>query len=298
MKSNRKVCILGFIFVMAAALSLTLPIHVLAAENQEAEAEEEIVLKVVGEKIAEEITVIQIEEAVPEVKEVPEEEEKEEAEPSEEQAADEDKASEDEKVIKATVKDEEALGEKKTEETKASETEKAASGTTKAKTAAKTTAAKKETKTTTAKTTAKASYSAADLKLLSCIIFAEAGNQSYRGKLAVGNVVMNRVKSNLFPNTISGVVYQSGYSRAYGRTIYQFSPVGDGALARALANYGHRTNPIEKAAEEDCIKAAKAALAGIKATTADYLFFCVYNNWTATNHPYGEIIGAHYFYNY
>ena len=298
MKSNRKVCILGFIFVMAAALSLTLPIHVLAAENQEAEAEEEIVLKVVGEKIAEEITVIQIEEAVPEVKEVPEEEEKEEAEPSEEQAADEDKASEDEKVIKATVKDEEALGEKKTEETKASENEKAASETTKAKTAAKTTAAKKETKTTAAKTTAKASYSAADLKLLSCIIFAEAGNQSYRGKLAVGNVVMNRVKSKLFPNTISGVVYQSGYSRAYGRTIYQFSPVGDGALARALANYGHRTNPIEKAAEEDCIKAAKAALAGIKATTADYLFFCVYNNWTATNHPYGEIIGAHYFYNY
>ena len=42
--------------------------------------------------------------------------------------------------------------------------------------------------------------------MLSSIIYSESGNQVYAGKKAVGIVVMNRVKSSLFPNTVSGVV--------------------------------------------------------------------------------------------
>lgn len=66
---------------------------------------------------------------------------------------------------------------------------------------------------------------ASDLELLSTIIYCEAGNQPYEGQLAVGSVVMNRVASSSFPNSISGVIYQSG----------QFSPVASGRFAQALA---------------------------------------------------------------
>ena len=86
------------------------------------------------------------------------------------------------------------------------------------------------------------SVSSSDLTLLSAIIFCEAGGESYSGQVAVGAVVMNRVKSSSFPNSISGVVYQSG----------QFSPVANGALARALSNGNY----------QHCISAAQAALAG------------------------------------
>ena len=64
-----------------------------------------------------------------------------------------------------------------------------------------------------------------DLELLATIIYCEAGNQPYEGQLAVGSVVLNRVASSSFPNSISGVIYQSG----------QFSPVASGRFAGALA---------------------------------------------------------------
>lgn len=50
----------------------------------------------------------------------------------------------------------------------------------------------------------------ADKELLASIIFCEAGNQPYEGQVAVGAVIMNRVKSAVYPNSISEVVYQSG----------------------------------------------------------------------------------------
>ena len=49
-----------------------------------------------------------------------------------------------------------------------------------------------------------------DAKLLSRIIHAEARGEPYEGQVAVGAVVLNRVKSSSFPNTVSGVIYQSG----------------------------------------------------------------------------------------
>lgn len=63
-------------------------------------------------------------------------------------------------------------------------------------------------------------YSSADVYLLAKIIHAEARGESYTGKVAVGAVVLNRVKSPNFPNTISGVVYQP----------YAFTAVADGQI--------------------------------------------------------------------
>lgn len=54
------------------------------------------------------------------------------------------------------------------------------------------------------------SSNSSDLNLLSRIIYGEARGEPYTGQVAVGAVVLNRVKSSSFPNTISGVIYQSG----------------------------------------------------------------------------------------
>ena len=111
--------------------------------------------------------------------------------------------------------------------------------------------------------------SSSDLTLLSAIIFCEAGGESYAGQVAVGAVVLNRVKSSSFPNSISGVVYQSG----------QFSPVANGALSRALSNGNYR----------HCASAAQAALAGSDNTGGAKFFHRV-------NGAAGLVIGNHVFY--
>lgn len=102
---------------------------------------------------------------------------------------------------------------------------------------------------------ARKTYNEKDLRLLSSIIYCEAGGESYAGKLAVGIVVMNRKSSKQFPNTIKGVIYQKN----------QFGPVRNGALKKALKRYdaGKFTSKQEK----QCIKAAKAAMDGAKKVT-------------------------------
>ena len=95
-------------------------------------------------------------------------------------------------------------------------------------------------------------YTKAELRLLSALIFCEAQGESYRGKLAVGIVVMNRVRSNRYPNTIKNVIYQK----------YQFSPAHNGTLKKALAEYDK--GRFTSSAEKECIKSAKAALNGTK----------------------------------
>jgi len=63
-----------------------------------------------------------------------------------------------------------------------------------------------------------------DFRLLAKIIYAEARGESFLGQVAVGAVVLNRVKSSLFPDTIPEVIWQkNSYT-------YQFSPVGDGTI--------------------------------------------------------------------
>ena len=109
-----------------------------------------------------------------------------------------------------------------------------------------------------------------DLYLLANIIYCEAGCEPYIGKVAVGNVVMNRVKSNRQPNTIQGVVYAKG----------QFSPVRNGSLERALRR---------SSADESCYQAALEALSGAK-PVGDKLFF------RRVNGRPGQVIGHHVFY--
>lgn len=67
----------------------------------------------------------------------------------------------------------------------------------------------------------KVAADADELRLLGALIYCEAGNQSYEGKVAVGAVVMNRVKSPAYPNSIYSVIYASG----------QFTPAMSGKVA-------------------------------------------------------------------
>ena len=111
--------------------------------------------------------------------------------------------------------------------------------------------------------------SAEDLELMACIIQCEAEGEPYAGKLAVGSVVMNRVASSSFPNTVMGVIYQSG----------QFSPVASGRMAARLA----------AGANSECRQAAQEVLNGN--ITVPYLYFRR-DNGTIN----GYVLGHHVFY--
>ena len=82
-----------------------------------------------------------------------------------------------------------------------------------------------------------------DLRLLASLIHCEAGSETYNGKLAVGAVVMNRVRSGAYPNTISGVIFASG----------QFTPALNGKVARVYMSGN---------ISDGCYEAAQAAING------------------------------------
>lgn len=67
-------------------------------------------------------------------------------------------------------------------------------------------------------------YSSSDMYLLAKVIEAEARGESYTGQVAVGAVVLNRVKSSSFPDTVSGVVYQKGAFSAVTDSNWSVSP--------------------------------------------------------------------------
>lgn len=108
---------------------------------------------------------------------------------------------------------------------------------------------------TPSKAAEKKSYTNRELKMMSAIIYCEAGNQSQAGKTAVGIVVMNRKKSSNFPNSIEGVLRQS----------YQFTPVRTGKWAKEMKKYSQ--GKYESGARAKCVKAAKTALEGEKTVT-------------------------------
>lgn len=123
------------------------------------------------------------------------------------------------------------------------------------------------------------SNSSDDLYWLSRIIHAEAGGESYRGKVAVGNVVLNRVKSNQFPNGVKEVIFE----RYKG--IPQFCPVDNGA--------------IYKTPNQDSINAAKEALKGVNHVGDSTYFFNpdkATGTWIVRNKSYVMRIGNHVFY--
>lgn len=114
------------------------------------------------------------------------------------------------------------------------------------------------------------SFNATDLDMMAAIIECEAGGESYTGKVAVGAVVMNRVRSSLFPDTVAGVIYQNK----------QFSPVGSGRFAIVLA----------RGANASCYEAAQEAMAG-SSPVGNCLFFR-----TPIPGLTGIQIGGHIFY--
>ena len=112
-----------------------------------------------------------------------------------------------------------------------------------------------------------ASVAASEQELLAALIYCEAGNQPYEGQVAVGAVVMNRVKSGVYPNTITDVIYQSG----------QFGPAMTGWLDSVLASGSYSDTARQAAAD---------AIAGSN-PVGDCLYF--------GNGNWGIQIGDHYF---
>ena len=113
--------------------------------------------------------------------------------------------------------------------------------------------------------TVEAKAKASTLRLMAAIINSEAGNQSYAGKKAVGIVIMNRVKSKQFPNTVKGVVYQRG----------QFSPVRNGSLKKSFKLYdsGKMSKSIKKAAASALSGDKTVNYHGKKINMKKYKFF-------------------------
>ena len=116
-------------------------------------------------------------------------------------------------------------------------------------------------------------YDEETLYWLSRIIYSESGNQSLLGRIAVGNVVMNRMESPLFPDTIKGVLFQKN----------QFSPAMSGSIYRQP--------------NEGSIVAAKLVMDGA-VVLEDALFFnrAGMNTFASRNRTYVATIGAHAFY--
>ena len=116
---------------------------------------------------------------------------------------------------------------------------------------------------------------ASDIQLLARAINGEARGESYEGQVAVGAVILNRVKSSKFPNTIAGVIYQSG----------AFTAVSDGQI----------NVPIDE--KSTVYKAAQDALNGWDPTYGAIYYF---NPKTATSawiwsRPMTVTIGNHRF---
>ncbi len=115
------------------------------------------------------------------------------------------------------------------------------------------------------------SFAESDRYLLANLIYCEAGGEPYAGQLAVGAVVINRLLSSVYPDTITGVIYQRK----------QFSPVASGRLAIALN---------ENKATAACYQAADEAMSGVT-NVGD----CVYFR-TPIEGLTGISIGGHIFY--
>ena len=121
-------------------------------------------------------------------------------------------------------------------------------------------------------------YSDNDLYWLSRIIHAEASGEPFEGKIAVGNVVLNRVKSKNYPNTVYGVIFDKKYGT-------QFSPVSYGTIYNTPSS--------------DSIKAARKCLEGYS-INSEMIFFInpdiATNFWIVKTREYVMTIGNHDFY--
>lgn len=168
----------------------------------------------------------------------------------------------------------------------------------------KDTATDKKAQTKTAETVVKKpTYSEAELRLLTCLVYAEAGNQSYNGMLGVANVVINRADSDVYwhVNTIKEVIYDHKWAVQFSVTIKN-RKTGLSAFDKALKAYDSGkftgSNPTaEKKAMAKAMKAAKAALEG-KNNIGKYLCFTNKREASSIKRHYNDykIIGDHIFY--
>ena len=121
-------------------------------------------------------------------------------------------------------------------------------------------------------------YDYDDYMLLARVIRAESGNQPLKGKIAVGNVILNRVRNDAFPDTISDVVYD----RSCG---VQFTTAYNGSL--------------NKKPTEECLVAAKLCLEGYSVPDESLYFLnprVSGSSWICRNCRYVTTIGDHAFY--
>ncbi len=121
-------------------------------------------------------------------------------------------------------------------------------------------------------------YNSTDLYWLSRIISAEAKGEPFNGQIAVGNVVLNRVRSSQFPNTVKGVIFDTKYGT-------QFSPVASGTIYQT---------PTASA-----VRAAKICLEGYTLSTGMIYFYnpsIATSSWIGRTRPYIMTIGNHKFY--
>lgn len=109
-----------------------------------------------------------------------------------------------------------------------------------------------------------------EIRMIAAMIQCEAGNQEFEGQLAVGAVIMNRVKSAVYPNTIPEVIYQPN----------QFGPSDSERFASLLA---------EDTIKESCREAAKQAFLGTDNVNGALHF-------RRAGKKEGIVIGAHVFY--
>lgn len=129
---------------------------------------------------------------------------------------------------------------------------------------------KKDSDKDTGEDDSQISATASDVELLAALLECEAGTSHYEALLAVGSVVVNRMKSRYYPNTVRGVIYQSG----------QFPPAHNGKVDKVL----------KRGVKELCLTAAKDALSG-KNNVGDCLQFR-----SASSGFEGTIIGDNVFF--
>ena len=90
----------------------------------------------------------------------------------------------------------------------------------------------------------------AEFAMFVAIIYCESGGEKYEGKLAVANVILNRMYDPGYPSTMEGVIKQKG----------QFSPVELGTFDKRVSEY--KNGKFTSSAHKECIQAAKEAMAG------------------------------------
>ncbi len=150
----------------------------------------------------------------------------------------------------------------------------------------------------------KAAYTEKELRLLSSLVYSEAGNQSYEGMKAVANVVINRAKSDIYwhVDTIEEVIYDNKWAVQFSVTKARKS--GKSILDDALKGYDtgvfsrSKNQKAEQKAMERATKAAKDALEGSN-NIGKYTCFRVNNNGASTikkKYSNYKVIGDHIFY--